>query len=194
MAELAWVAPRILRADGKRRRSFADAARQGGWTVFTTEDLKDDVQRLIALFAGGERGTMIGAIEGLPAGILERFRSLTRRRCESFFEKFQLHPELDGISYEPIQSARDKNFLTRWRIDQGVPRCHRQAGIERLCIDVGGTTTMRPIDGPSGSVWKSIPPLAAVQVTRRHGRWSKSNAPAAAPLTCGGGYFAGVIG
>src|SRR5450432_4041049 len=35
-----------------------------------------------------------------------------QKKVREFFEKFQLHPESDGINYEPIQSARDKNFYS----------------------------------------------------------------------------------
>lgn len=40
-----------------------------------------------------------------------------QKKVREFFEKFQLHPDSEGISYEPIQSARDKNFYSV-RIDQ----------------------------------------------------------------------------
>jgi superfamily I DNA/RNA helicase len=40
-----------------------------------------------------------------------------QKKVREFFEKFQVHPESDGIHYEPIQSARDKNFYSV-RIDQ----------------------------------------------------------------------------
>jgi superfamily I DNA/RNA helicase len=40
-----------------------------------------------------------------------------QKKVREFFEKFQLHPESDGINYEPIQSARDKSFYSV-RIDQ----------------------------------------------------------------------------
>ena len=41
-----------------------------------------------------------------------------QKKVREFFERFQVHPESDGINYEPIQSARDKNFYSV-RIDQG---------------------------------------------------------------------------
>jgi superfamily I DNA/RNA helicase len=40
-----------------------------------------------------------------------------QKKVREFFERFQVHPESDGINYEPIQSARDKNFYSV-RIDQ----------------------------------------------------------------------------
>lgn len=40
-----------------------------------------------------------------------------QKKVREFFEKFQVHPEADGLHYEPIQSARDKNFYSV-RIDQ----------------------------------------------------------------------------
>src|ERR1039457_3626355 len=40
-----------------------------------------------------------------------------QKKVREFFEKFQVHPEADGLDYEPIQSARDKNFYSV-RIDQ----------------------------------------------------------------------------
>jgi len=40
-----------------------------------------------------------------------------QKKVREFFEKFQLHPDSEGINYEPIQSARDKNFYSV-RIDQ----------------------------------------------------------------------------
>jgi superfamily I DNA/RNA helicase len=40
-----------------------------------------------------------------------------QKKVREFFEKFQLHPESDGIKYEPVQSARDKSFYSV-RIDQ----------------------------------------------------------------------------
>ena len=40
-----------------------------------------------------------------------------QKKVREFFEKFQAHPESEGIHMEPIQSARDKNFYSA-RIDQ----------------------------------------------------------------------------
>lgn len=40
-----------------------------------------------------------------------------QKKVREFFERFQVHPESDGINYEPIQSARDKNFYSV-RVDQ----------------------------------------------------------------------------
>ena len=40
-----------------------------------------------------------------------------QKKVREFFERFQVHPESEGINYEPIQSARDKNFYSV-RIDQ----------------------------------------------------------------------------
>src|SRR5208283_1269445 len=40
-----------------------------------------------------------------------------QKKVREFFEKFQVHPEADGLQYEPIQSARDRNFYSV-RIDQ----------------------------------------------------------------------------
>src|SRR5215471_40283 len=53
-----------------------------------------------------------------------------QKKMREFFEKFQLHPESDGINYEPIQSARDKNFYSV-RIDQAY-----RAVIARPASDV----------------------------------------------------------
>src|ERR1035441_9694853 len=40
-----------------------------------------------------------------------------QKKVREFIEKFQAHPESSGIHYEPIQSARDKNFYSV-RVDQ----------------------------------------------------------------------------
>ncbi len=40
-----------------------------------------------------------------------------QKKVREFIEKFQAHPESGGLHYEPIQSARDKNFYSV-RIDQ----------------------------------------------------------------------------
>jgi superfamily I DNA/RNA helicase len=40
-----------------------------------------------------------------------------QKKVREFFEKFQAHPESPGLNYEPVQSARDKNFYSV-RIDQ----------------------------------------------------------------------------
>ena len=40
-----------------------------------------------------------------------------QKKVREFCEKFQAHPESDGLNLEPIQSARDKNFYSA-RIDQ----------------------------------------------------------------------------
>jgi hypothetical protein len=35
-----------------------------------------------------------------------------QKKVREFFETFQAHPESTGLHYEPIQSARDKNFYS----------------------------------------------------------------------------------
>jgi hypothetical protein len=40
-----------------------------------------------------------------------------QKKVRELFERFRVHPESDGINYEPIQSARDRNFYSV-RIDQ----------------------------------------------------------------------------
>src|SRR5271166_361055 len=35
-----------------------------------------------------------------------------QKKVREFFEKFQVHPEADGLQYEPIQRARDRNFYS----------------------------------------------------------------------------------
>jgi DEAD/DEAH box helicase domain-containing protein len=52
MAELAWVDARICVLT-EAQDEFAEPARNGGWTVFTTQELKDDAQKLLALLPSG---------------------------------------------------------------------------------------------------------------------------------------------
>lgn len=40
-----------------------------------------------------------------------------QKKVREFFEKFQTHPQSPGLNYEPVQSAREKNFYSV-RIDQ----------------------------------------------------------------------------
>src|SRR5215469_7767137 len=40
-----------------------------------------------------------------------------QKKVREFFEKFQAHPESPGLNYEPVKSAREKNFYSV-RIDQ----------------------------------------------------------------------------
>lgn len=47
-AELAWIDEAICVMTAVQAE-YGDAARQVGWTVFTTEELKDDAQKLLSL-------------------------------------------------------------------------------------------------------------------------------------------------